>query len=124
MKRNNKTRNRRWAEDEPALFAVVLIDEEINFASPLESLAWKKSANNEQRSDSLNGKSNLNTSSPEENEETRIDHYRSMQKKCRKKPKTTDKVFEKNSSFHVKQRTTGFKKIFIYILNPYYSSNC
>ena len=69
MKRNNKTRNRRWAEDEPILFAVVLTDEEINFASSLENLALKKSANNQRRSDSLNGESDLNTSSPEENEE-------------------------------------------------------
>ena len=69
MKRNNKTRNRRQAEDEPILFAVVLTDEEINFASSLENLALKKSANNQRRSDSLNGESDLNTSSPEENEE-------------------------------------------------------
>ena len=47
MKRNSKTRNRRWTEDELELFALVLIDEENNFASSLETLALKKSANNE-----------------------------------------------------------------------------
>ena len=47
MKRNSKTRNRRWIEDELELFALVLTDEENNFASSLETLALKKTANNE-----------------------------------------------------------------------------
>ena len=33
MKRNSKTRNRRWTEDELELFALVLTDKENNFAS-------------------------------------------------------------------------------------------
>ena len=45
MKRNRKTLNK--PEDELELFALVLTDEENNFASSLETLALKKSANNE-----------------------------------------------------------------------------
>ena len=45
MKRNSKTLNK--PEDELELFALVLTDEENNFASSLETLALKKSANNE-----------------------------------------------------------------------------
>ena len=47
MKRISKTRNRRWTEDELELLALVLTDEENNFASSLETLTLKKSANNE-----------------------------------------------------------------------------
>ena len=47
MKRNSKKRNRRWTEDELELFALVLTDEENNFASSLATLTLKKSANNE-----------------------------------------------------------------------------
>ena len=47
MKRVSKTRNRRWTEDELELLALVLTDEKNNFASSLETLALKKSANNE-----------------------------------------------------------------------------
>ena len=47
MKRNSKKRNRRWTEDELELFALVLTDEENNFASSLAILTLKKSANNE-----------------------------------------------------------------------------
>ena len=51
MKRTSKTRNRRWTEDELELFnrneIELLTDEENNFASSLETLALKKSANNE-----------------------------------------------------------------------------
>ena len=39
MKRNSKIQNRRWTEDELALFALLLTDEKINFASSLETLA-------------------------------------------------------------------------------------
>ena len=38
MKRNSKTRNRRWTEDELES-ALVLTDEENNFASSSETLA-------------------------------------------------------------------------------------
>ena len=47
MRRNSKIQKRRWTEDELELFALVLTDEENNFASLLETLALKKSTNNE-----------------------------------------------------------------------------
>ena len=46
MKRNSKTRNRRWTEDELES-ALVLTDEENNFASSSETLALQKSPNND-----------------------------------------------------------------------------